>query len=78
LTDDLSAANNVGTDAFWRSRALLFEVTDLQRHFYGVSALAGAFLVITILESSRFLGDMLPLLDGAKWPRSGKSPLPWS
>jgi len=86
---------------------LLFEVTDLQRHFYGVSALAGAlyghftsyiapdmfrplimiyiflaltaggtgnsygavagaFLVIAILESSRFLGDMLPLLDGAQ------------
>jgi branched-chain amino acid transport system permease protein len=29
-------------------------------------AVAGAFLVILILESSRFLGDILPLLDGAQ------------
>lgn len=108
---------------------MLFEVTDLQRHFYGVSALAGktvnrfkiqafaiggglmgiagalygyftsyiapdmflplitiyiflaltaggtgnsygavagAFLVIAILESARFLGDGLPIFDGAQ------------
>ena len=97
---------------------MLFEVTDLQRHFYGVSALArktvnrfkiqafaiggglmgvagalyghsttyiapdmfrplitiyiflaltaGAFLVIVILESARFLGDVLPIFDGAQ------------
>ena len=29
-------------------------------------AVAGAFLVLAILESSRFLGDLLPLLDGAQ------------